>query len=585
MKKIISMLMALTLLCGSLFSLASCGAPEDAGAEIVVDLGDDVFDFDPTDYYADSNAEQIMSLLYEPLFKINSKGELEHAAAKEYSVDESEREIKIKLRETYWSDEIRVYANDFIYAWREVLLEPSNPNPAAALLYDIENAVAVKAGDLTYSDLGAVSTGAYEITIKYREGGDYKQLLKNLASIATSPLRQDIVSVAKTYWSKEISSIVTNGPFKLQSLSYDIGEFTLARNVGYHQSPNVEDYTEKVRPAALVSFIADDAEYELSYDDIANKTVFYMGNASLEVRAANAKKAKAVDTTSVYSYVFNTDNPIFANKDVRYALSLAIDRNAVVEAVTFGKAATGFLPDAAAKAIYGKNRTACISSDYESNLSQAKSLIAGASLTAAQKSFTLTINNDEESSAIAEIAKAAWTELGFDVTIKKVSTITSKIIDTTLDEEKIITDSAIQTLVKEASYGKRNFDVIAVDWQTYSNDPIVALSAFTSHMNGNGADFNEGIVRMNISGWSSNDFDQYVNVAFNAKNSDERKTALKNAEKILVEEAPIVPVIFNQNFAFISSELSSVKVDGFGHFVFNSAKQKNYQKYLPKEEE
>ncbi|MBR2432116.1 MAG: hypothetical protein IKB23_04290, partial [Clostridia bacterium] len=65
MKRIISLLLASCLLFGAMLSLASCGAPEDDGAEIAVNLGGEVFDFDPTDYYTDSNADQIMSLLYE----------------------------------------------------------------------------------------------------------------------------------------------------------------------------------------------------------------------------------------------------------------------------------------------------------------------------------------------------------------------------------------------------------------------------------------------------------------------------------------------------------------------------------------
>lgn len=585
MKKIVSILLAAVLLCASLLSLASCGTPKDSGAEISVYLGAEIFDFDPTDYYVDSNAEQVMSLLYEPLFKLDSDGELKCAAAKSYKVDEKKRTVVITLRETYWSDEIRVTANDFIYAWREVVLDPNSPNPAAALFYDIENAIAVKAGDLTYSKLGAVATGEYEITLTYREGGDYKQLLKNLASVATSPLRQDVVSTSKTYWSKDTSTIVTNGPFKVETLDREIGDFTLARNVGYHQSPTAKDYTKNVTPSSLVSFITANGKLDITYADITAKTVFYMGDATLADRAENASKAKTADDLSVYTYVFNTDNPLFKDSKVRRALSLAIDRAAVVEAVTFGKAATGFLTDAVASSVYGKNITARISSDYAANLAEAKQLIASANLTGIKKSFTITVNNDEESLAVAEIAKACWSELGFSVTVKKVSSVKTEIIDTTLNEKKTIEDSAIQTLVKEASYGNRDFDVIAVDWQLYSNDAIVALSAFTSSMNGNGTDFSTGELRTNISGWTSAEYDGYINDAYLADNDEDRAAALASAEKLLIESAPVVPVLYNQSFAFVSGELSGIKTDGFGNFVLTKVKQKNYEKYLPSDEE
>ncbi len=570
------------MLFGAMLTLVSCGEPKNAGAEIKVYLGPDVYDFDPTDYYADRNAEQVMSLLYEPLFKLSSKGELECAAAKDYDVDREKREIKITLRETYWSDEIRVTAADFIYAWRVLVLDPNRPNPAAALFYDIENAIAIKAGDASYSELGAVASDTYEITITYREGADYKQLLKNLASVAASPVRVDIVETAATYWSKDNSKIVTNGPFRVETLDRETGEFTLARNIGYHQKSSVKDYTKKVTPASLVSFIADKGVLTLTYQDVVDKTVFYMGDATLEDRITNKEDAKVVDALSAYTYVFNTENPLFAIKEVRQALSLALDRAAIAETVTFGKAANGFLPDPISKKLYGKKAEDRIATTAK--LEEAKALIAAADLTGVSKTFTLTVNNDEESVAMAELAKAAWQSLGFKVNIKKVSSTATKLFDKTTENMITILDSEIQATVKEAALGNRDFDVLAVDWQMYSTDALVPLSAFTSHMNGNGTDFSGASMnRTNISGWSSYDYDHYINQAYAASTASERKEALKSAEALLLEECPVIPVLYNQNFAFVSSALSGIKTDAFGNFVLTKTKQKNYEKYLPED--
>lgn len=569
------------MLVSTLVIFTACGEPKDDGAEISVYLGDEIFDFDPTDYYVDSNAEQVMSLIYEPLFKINKKGELKNAAAKDYSVDKEKRQIVIKLRESYWSDEIRVKATDFIYAWRDIILEPNSQNPAAALFYDIENAVKIKNGEESLYSFGAVASGIYEITITYREGANYKQLLKNLASVAASPLREDIVSVAKTHWSKNVTTIITNGPFKIESLNHELGDFTLARNLGFHQKPTAKDYTDKVNPASLISFFTKGGNLELTYADIADKTVFYMGNATLEDRKTNAKKATVAEDFSTYTYVFNTENPLFKDKNVRKALSLALNREAIAEAVTFGNAATGFLPNAVAKSVYGKKIDARIAA--EAAMDEAKNLLSGANL--GSKSFTLTINGDEESVAIAELAKAAWQELGFKVTIKKVNSVSNVIRDSATAEDITILDSEIQTFVKEAASGNADFDVIAVDWQMYSNDAFVALCAFTSHMNGNGQNFATGEFNKNISGWTNADFDSYMNAAYSARTEADRKAALAEAEKILLDSCPVIPVLYNESFAFISKDLSKVSTDAFGNFVFTDAKQKNYRKYLESDED
>ena len=583
MKKIISLLLAAIMIFGAMLSLSSCGEPKDSGAQISVYLGSEVYDFDPTDYYADSNAEQVMSLLYEPLFSLDSKGELHCAAAKDYSVDEKDREIVIKLRESYWSNEDRVTASDFIYAWREIILSPSNANPAAALFYDIENAVAVKTGKASYSAFGAVASGTYEITINYRNGADYKQLLKNLASVATAPVNVDVVEQAPSYWSKSTTTLITNGPFKVATLDYDLGKFTLARNMGYHQKSSAKKYTKNVTPDSLISFFTGGKKLELTYEDIQEKTVFFMADATLDDRATNKDRAKTANDFSTYTYVFNTTNPLFKDAKVRKALSLALDREAIVEAVTFGKAATGFLPDAVAKSVYGKKISERI--EASANLEEAKELLDSVNFEGLSKSFTLTINNDEESIAIAEIAKACWKELGFTVTIKKVSSVTSEVVDKSAEETLKIKDSKIQTLVKKAALGEYEFDVLAVDWQMYSTDALVALSAFTSHMNGNGVDFvSTGKNRTNISGWVNSDFDAYINAAYKADNAKERREALAKAEEILLENSPVIPVMYNQSFAFISRDISGVKTDAFGNFVLTKASQKNYHKYLPEED-
>jgi len=580
MKRIVSILLVFVMLFGAALSITSCSAPKDDGAEISVYLGDEVFDFDPTDYYVDRNAEQLMSLLFEPLFTLNEKGEIKCAAAKEYKVDKESRQIVITLRETYWSDEVRVKAEDFVYAWRNILIEPDNANPAAALLYDIENAAEIKSGAInTLYDLGVDATGVYEITITYREGGDYKQLLKNLASIATAPVREDVVSAARPYWTKQLPTITTNGPFRIEEIERGTGDFTLSRNLGYHQKSSAKYYTDHVTPGALVSFFAPDGKkLELSYQDIVDSVVFYMGNASLADRAEYKDEAVVADDLSTYTYVFNTENPLFAIKEVRQALSIALDREAMVEAVTFAKAATGFLPDPVAKSVYGKN----ITNRLEATKA-ASELLKNVDFTGISKSFTLTINDDEASVAIAALAKAAWEKLGFSVTVKKVSSTVTSVLDSASSEYIDIEDSTIQMLIKDASYGIRNFDVIAVDWQMYSTDAFVPLAAFTRALNGNG--IFKGENRLNISGWWSAEYDDYIYAAYNAENAEERKAALAEAEKILLENCPVIPVLYNQSFAFIHDDVSKVTVDAFGNFSFTKAVQKNYEQYLKDDED
>ena len=585
MKKFLSLVLVLAVMVGAIATLTSCGAPDDPGAEISVYLGDGVYDLDPSDYYANDNAAQLMSLIYEPLFTLNEKGKLVKAAAEKYKVDEKERTITIELRESYWSDGARVKADDFVYAWRNAILDPTKANSAAPLFYDIENAIEIKNGDLSIYKLGAVANN-YELTITYREGADYEQLLRNLASVAASPVREDVVNLAPSHWSKNSNTIANNGPFKVKSLDFDLGELTLERNLGYHQPSTVKDYDNKVTPYRLVSvFSVGDEKVELSYSDIENKTVFYLGDASLEDRKANKDKAITADLASTYTYVFNTENPLFAIKEVRQALSIAIDRATIINEITFGKAASGLLPSVSSSGIYNKkNPQALINA--AADMQKAEQLIASANLAGLDKTFTLTVNNDEESIKIAELVKASWEKLGFTVRIKKVGTTSSNIMDKATDTQITIYDSTIQYLINGAlDGGEANYDVIAIDLQTYSNDAFVSLAGFSSTMNGSGVFLSDNTHKGNIARWSNAEYDALITAAYNETDATVRAEILRAAEYILVNEAPIVPIVFNVNFAFVSDELSDVEVSGFGNFVFTEAELDDYHNYLPKKEE
>ena len=584
MKRIVSLLLCAVMLLACASVLSGC-APKDDGAQISVYLSDVIYDFDPTEFYADDNAAQVMSLLYEPLFALDEKGKLQMAAAKEYEVDTEKGEIVITLRESYWSNGARVTAEDFIYAWRDRILAPSRANAAAALFYDIENAKEISAEEAPLYTFGASRSDLYEITIRYRQGADVDQLLKNLASIATAPVSQATVSAAPDTWSKMSGTCVTNGPFQLYSFDLE-GEFTLTRNLGYHQQSTVKDYDDKVTPYKLVSFWAGEDKLELTYSQVENDVIFYMGEATLAERAAHKDEAVYSDVLSTYTYLFNTKNPLFKDANVRYALSLAIDREAIANAVVFGRAATSFLSPLVQNAKGKTFSSAIISKNAQTTM--AKNLLAGVQDLPEDKSFTLTVANNETALKIAELVKQSWDALGFNVTIEAVAPVTVVQEDQETGIKTEIVDDGLQVLLKEATYGIYNFDCIGFDWQLYSYDPIVALYAFTSKYNGNGVEYigesNSAVSRTAIGGWTSESYDALINEAAQLDGA-QREAKLLLAEKELVEQAPIVPVLFNQSFAFISDKLKRVEPDGFGIFNFTSAKQSGYHKYLPTEEE
>ena len=586
MKKIISLLLALTLLVGCVATLSSCGE-EDSGAQIAVYLGNEVYDLDPSDYFVSDNAAQFMSLLFEPLFFLDEDGDLEMAAAEDYEIDEEKREIRIMLRESYWSDGNRVVPNDFVFAW-ERLLNPANANPAAALLYDIEGALAVKTGE--ESSLYGASANNYgdgkTIVINYRENADVDALLANLASIATAPVRQSVVESAPGTWSKSASSIATNGAFKLASYDVESGEISLERNAGYRQPRDSKNFDKYVVPHKLVSFwSANETKLTLTYADIEAKTVFFLGDATAEARkdAALAEAAEAYDTLSTFTLAFLSEKEIFADVNVRKAMSLSLNRAAIAEALVFAKAATGFLPET----VKGENGKAFAPSKTISTAQDASAALPAAAKGAKIK---VALNNDTDSKIIGALVETAWEDLGLVVEISYLDAKVSTINDPSMGEISY-SDSYVQYLVKTAAEGGSvEYDVVGFDWQMYSADPIVGLASLGSVMNGNGAVFgNQDSVslRSSLGVWTpakQAEYDQLLKVAYDAKDPATREAKLSAAAGLIAEDVPVIPVVFNQSFSVIGDDLSRVEVDYFGHFGFARAKQKNYEKYLPAEE-
>ena len=277
-------------------------------------------------------------------------------------------------------------------------------------------------------------------------------------------------------------------------------------------------------------------------------------------------------------------HPLFADVNVRRALSAAIDREKIIGAITFGKAADGFIPD-----ISGGSKENLISTG--ANMDKAREYLALANQTVVSEnnSFTLTIDSDEQSKKIAEIVEAAWEILGFAVEVKVAEPVEKEVSD------GITLDSGIQYLIKDASYGKVNYDVIAVDWQTYSLDAMAGLASLTSDLNGMGRDQYAGdvesgtphysVVRKNIAGWEDKDYDALVAEALACTKKKERSAKLAEAEKYLVGQMPVCPLVFNESFAFVGSKISKLDFDGLGNLDFTDVKLGGYKKYLKPEEE
>ncbi|MBP3377380.1 MAG: peptide ABC transporter substrate-binding protein [Clostridia bacterium] len=579
MKRILSMIICLATI---VVSFAGCSTlkGDDKGAIINVFLAEEVYNFDPAMNYHSNEMVKFFSLIYEGLTRLDAKGNWQKALMKSYekSFDSEigEYKVTITLNSTQWSDGRSVQAQDVVYAWKRIL-DPSFYGAASSMLYDIKNARAVKRGDVSIDDLGVLAVDTYVLDIYFEYEVDLDAFFRTCASPALVPLREDKVENAED-WATKTSSMVTNGPFTLKEINWEAGEQTLRleRNSNYYLDNEKDEALDKyVIPWRIVThYSIGNLDAQLAAFD--NEEIFYLGEIPLSARADRMDDATITDEMSTHTYVFNTEKTIFKDARVRRALSMAIDRNAIVEILTYAKPATGLVPygikDGTAKDDFrtvADNSAALLNTSAD--VDGAKALLKEAGVTSG--SFTITVKgNSEADLAVAEYVKGVWNSLGFNVTVKTLDVYVQNLGENTKKNIDMFGNA-----LNEGS-----FDVIAIDTQMLNTEAFSALSVFATKFSGGGVDMNDSSYPYigHYSKYENAAYSELIEKAYAEHDLDARTAILHEAEALLMQDMPIIPLVFNQDAYLINKKVIPGSKDTFwGTRDFTRLKMKNYMAY------
>ncbi len=633
MKRIFALLLcAATLL--SCLSFVGCEdeeKEEDKGQYITTYLTDNVYDLDPAKAYTNEALANVVSLMFDTLFKLDENGKVKKSLVKEYVIEENEAAgeytMKLYLKDTNWSDGTAVSANDIVYAWKR-LLEVDANFEAASLLFDIKNARAAKEGDASIDDVGIYPAEQQMLEINFEGKIDYDQFLLNLTSLALAPLRDDIVSKGDD-WAKKPGTMVCSGPFKLGRVNMKTGsdpdtekffdalheykdangfdkvgdyfwgqsitDFMLERNIYYYRDYEEDRLKKSVTPYKIcVDCSLTEDQLTAMYE---TGMVMYISDVPLALRkegsiANDAVVAeKSMSTNSIYlnqnAIIDNGTEEgakLFADAKVRQALSLAIDRAAIVDAVVYAEAATGLVPTGVFEAGIRKTtfRDACTTSydTLKTDSAKAASLLSEAGIKPSQYTFELTVAAyDEVHCAIAEIIVENWKALGFNVSVKKLNTIRNNDYYKYTDSEP--EDICDDLYAEELRAG--TFDAIILDYVAFSADPFSVLAPFAKPFSGRGMDMSnpdEYLLTPHITGYDSEEYNALMEEIFTEKTIANRAENLRQAEGILMNDMPIIPVVFNLSATVTSSKLKGETVDYYNVMQFKKAKIGSYNKYL-----
>ena len=116
------------------------------------------------------------------------------------------------LREALWSDGVPVTAGDFVFSWQR-LVDPASASSYAYFLHLIKNGVAISAGKMPPSALGARAIDARTLRVELEHPAPY--LLELFTHGTTYPLPRHVVTAKGKAWARP-GNYVSNGPFTLK---------------------------------------------------------------------------------------------------------------------------------------------------------------------------------------------------------------------------------------------------------------------------------------------------------------------------------------------------------------------------------
>jgi ABC-type oligopeptide transport system substrate-binding subunit/DNA-binding SARP family transcriptional activator len=284
---------------------------------------------DPVLGLEDPFSVRVISQIFSGLLELGPEMQVLPDVAQSWDVLEGGREYVFHLRDDMvWSDGQPVTAEDFCYAWKRVL-SPDRDIGWAYLLYDIKGASAYHQGrESDPASVGLHALDALTLAVELEEPCGY--FLYLMASLAY-PVPRHVVEVLSGAWA-EAETIVTNGPFRLKAWQ-PAESIVLERNPTYHGrfSGNVE----RVEIGLLPDPFARWAEYEADNLDVFNLSRLAPPERD-RARQQHPGEHISVQMPVTRFIDFDVSRPPFDDVRVRRAFVLATDRHRLADVILRG---------------------------------------------------------------------------------------------------------------------------------------------------------------------------------------------------------------------------------------------------------
>ncbi|WP_419749524.1 peptide ABC transporter substrate-binding protein [Terrisporobacter petrolearius] len=530
-KKKIAVLLASALAMST--ALAGCSnsgsGGSSKGVELNVNVGPEPATIDPAKNSAVDGAT-LINHAFEGLMKLDKDNKIVEGQAAKYEVNKDETVYTFTLREGIkWSDGEQVKAEDFVYAWQR-LVDPKTGADYNYMIDMVKNANEIMAGKKKPKELGIKALDEKTVEVTLTTPTPY--FLEVCAFPATFPVRKDIVEANADTWSTDPKTYIGNGPYVLKSWEHQ-SKMTYVKNENYYD-------LKKLGPDTINFVLMEDKNTMLSaYKN--NEILFADDLPSEEIDAMKDKGLVIEKQLGTYFLSINVKKEGLDNVKVREALSLALDRDYIVEKVAKGgqipadSFVTTGLTDADGKTEFHENAKKWYDAkDYKGNVEKAKKLLkeAGYENGKGLPSIELMCNPGHE--PIMEAVQNMWKEnLGLNVTIS------SQDWNVFLETRK-----------------QGDFQVARDGWLGDYNDPISFIDMWITGGGNNNAQ------------WSNKEYDKIVSEIKSTTDAKERYAKMHEAEDLLAKDMPIIPIYYYTDLYLISDKLEGMYTSPLGYKYF-----------------
>lgn len=524
----------LGLTVAALLALAGCGGQETrttqgtAGGVLLVGNGDEPQELDPH-VVTGVPEHRICSTLFEGLVDLDPATlEPIPAVAESWRISDDGTVYTFTLRpDARWSNGDPVTAHDFAFAWRRILT-PSLASEYAYMLWCIKNARAFNQGAITdFADVGVKALDDYTLEVTLEQPTAYFLSMQvhsswypvhRAAIEATGPVDQ-----RGNPWTQP-GNHVGNGAFMLDEW-YPNKIIKVVKNPHYWNAANVR--LEGVAFYPINDGLTEERNFRTGQLHLTENVPL----SKIEVYQRKDPDKIFIDPyLGTYFYRLNVTRPPLDDVRVRRALALGIDRKTLTEKVVKAgrKPAGNFTPPGTA----GYTCEASIGYDLE----EARRLLAEAGYPNGEGLPPIEIlYNTSENHKIIAAAIQYMLQDNLGVTVTLVN-----------QDWKVYL----------ASMNNLDYHIARSGWIGDFIDPINFLECFTT---GNGN---------NRTGYSSPEFDALIARATREADPAARLRIFQEAEAILLDDAPLIPLYFYTRVYLMAPEVKGWRSNILGYISF-----------------